>query len=99
VRVPESFPRERVVLGELHLLRCRLDGVLDQISVLPRQRELDEEGWPPGGPSQASDVGTCCHPPCALASHHKALLADEIASFTAALTIGVTRKAGRRTRS
>lgn len=30
VRVPEMFPRERVVLGELHLLRIRLDGLLDE---------------------------------------------------------------------
>jgi DNA-binding response OmpR family regulator len=46
VRVPETFPRERVVLGELHLLRARLDGVLDQIGVVLRQPEVDEEAWP-----------------------------------------------------
>jgi DNA-binding response OmpR family regulator len=28
VRVPETYPRERVVLGELHLLRGRLEGML-----------------------------------------------------------------------
>lgn len=46
VRVPETFPRERVVLGELHLLRSRLDGVLDEIGVVLRQPEVDEDGWP-----------------------------------------------------
>ena len=46
VRVPETFPRERVVLGELHLLRNRLDGVLDEIGTVLRQPEVDEEGWP-----------------------------------------------------
>jgi DNA-binding response OmpR family regulator len=43
--VPETFPRERVVLGELHLLRGRLDGVLDEIGVVLRQPEVDEEAW------------------------------------------------------
>jgi DNA-binding response OmpR family regulator len=46
VRVPETFPRERVVLGELHLLRGRLDGVLDEIGMVLRQAEADEEAWP-----------------------------------------------------
>jgi DNA-binding response OmpR family regulator len=46
VRVPETFPRERVVLGELHLLRGRLDSVLDEIGALLRQPEVDEEAWP-----------------------------------------------------
>jgi DNA-binding response OmpR family regulator len=46
VRVPETFPRERVVLGELHLLRSRLDGVLDEIGTVLRQPEVDEEAWP-----------------------------------------------------
>lgn len=46
VRVPETLPRERVVLGELHLLRSRLDGVLDQIGAMLRQPEVDEEAWP-----------------------------------------------------
>jgi two-component system response regulator BaeR len=46
VRVPETFPRERVVLGELHLLRSRLDGVLDEIGNVLRQPEVDEEAWP-----------------------------------------------------
>jgi hypothetical protein len=44
--VPETFPRERVVLGELHLLRSRLDDVLDQIGAVLRQPEVDEEAWP-----------------------------------------------------
>ena len=34
VRVPDSYPRERVVLGELHLLRGRLDGTLDDVGRL-----------------------------------------------------------------
>jgi DNA-binding response OmpR family regulator len=46
VRVPATFPRERIVLGELHLLRSRLDGVLDEIGAVLRQPEVDEEGWP-----------------------------------------------------
>lgn len=46
VRVPETFPRERVVLGELHLLRSRVDGVLDELGVVLRQSEVDEDGWP-----------------------------------------------------
>lgn len=46
VRVPETFPRERVVLGELHLLRGRLDGVLDEIGAVLRQSDVDEAGWP-----------------------------------------------------
>jgi DNA-binding response OmpR family regulator len=46
VRVPETFPRERVVLGELHLLRSRLDGVLEEIGAVLRQPKVDEEAWP-----------------------------------------------------
>ncbi len=46
VRMPETFPRERVVLGELHLLRSRLDGVLDEIGSVLRQPDVDEDGWP-----------------------------------------------------
>jgi DNA-binding response OmpR family regulator len=46
VRVPETFPRERVVLGELHLLRSRMDGVLDEIGLVLRQPGADEEAWP-----------------------------------------------------
>jgi DNA-binding response OmpR family regulator len=46
VRVPETFPRERVVLGELHLLRSRLDSVLDEIGNVLRQPEVDEDAWP-----------------------------------------------------
>jgi DNA-binding response OmpR family regulator len=46
VRVPETFPREQVVLGELHLLRSRLDGVLDEIGDLLRQPDVDDDGWP-----------------------------------------------------
>jgi hypothetical protein len=46
VRVPVMFPRERLVLGELHLLRSRVDGVLDEIGVVLRQPVVDEEVWP-----------------------------------------------------
>lgn len=46
VRMPETLPRERVVLGELHLLRGRLDGVLDEIGAVLRQSDVDGEGWP-----------------------------------------------------
>ncbi|HET6869485.1 MAG TPA: winged helix-turn-helix domain-containing protein [Solirubrobacteraceae bacterium] len=46
VRVPETFPRERLVLGELHLLRSRLDGVLDEIGAVLRQPDVDDDGWP-----------------------------------------------------
>lgn len=34
VRVPDTYPRERVVLGELHLLRGRLDGALEDVAHL-----------------------------------------------------------------
>lgn len=40
------MPRERVVLGELHLLRGRLDGVLDEIGLVLRGPEVDEDAWP-----------------------------------------------------
>jgi DNA-binding response OmpR family regulator len=46
VRVPDTYPRERVVLGELHLLRNRVDGVLDQIGMVLRQADVDEQAWP-----------------------------------------------------
>src|SRR5581483_5838573 len=46
VRVPETFPRERVVLGELHLLRSRLDGVLDEIGNVLRRPNVNDDGWP-----------------------------------------------------
>jgi DNA-binding response OmpR family regulator len=46
VRVPSTFPRERVVLGELHLLRDRVDWVLDEVGALLRQAEVDEAAWP-----------------------------------------------------
>ena len=46
VRVPDTFPRERIVLGELHLLRGRLDDVLDQIGgVIARAEDVDG-AWP-----------------------------------------------------
>lgn len=46
VRVPEAFPRERVVLGELHLLRGRLDGVLEEMAVLIARADALDEAWP-----------------------------------------------------
>lgn len=41
---PQSFPRERVVVGELHLVRTRLDAVLEELSQLACAN-LDDEGW------------------------------------------------------
>jgi len=46
VRVPETYPRERVVLGELHLLRGRLDEVLDEIADVIERVEVADEAWP-----------------------------------------------------
>ena len=34
VRCPETFPRERVVAGELHLIRGRLDDLLAEVAAL-----------------------------------------------------------------
>jgi hypothetical protein len=45
VRVPDSFPRERVVLGELHLLRRRLDEVLGDVAQVIVEGERADEGW------------------------------------------------------
>ena len=43
VRVPDTFPRERVVLGELHLLRGRLDEVLGEVArVIETGEQADE---------------------------------------------------------
>src|SRR5262245_45195035 len=38
---PASFPRERVVVGELHLVRVRLDDVLAQLGSLVAESERD----------------------------------------------------------
>lgn len=45
VRVPDVFPRERVVVGELHLLRCRLDAMLGEVAQVIETAERPEEGW------------------------------------------------------
>ena len=44
VRVPDTCPRERVVLGELHLLRGRLDAMLGEVAGAI-ERSNDAEGW------------------------------------------------------
>jgi DNA-binding response OmpR family regulator len=46
VRVPDTFPRERVVLGELHLLRGRLDAALDEIRAVIERAEDPDDAWP-----------------------------------------------------
>jgi DNA-binding response OmpR family regulator len=45
VRVPDTYPRERVVLGELHLLRGRLDGTLEDLAHLIAKGGDGEQGW------------------------------------------------------
>jgi hypothetical protein len=45
VRVPETYPRERVVLGELHLLRGRLDGTLEDVAYLIGKGGSGEREW------------------------------------------------------
>src|SRR5207244_1190617 len=45
VRVPDTFPRERVVLGELHLLRTRLDDLLGEVAAVIERSPAPEEGW------------------------------------------------------
>jgi len=45
VRVPVTFPRERVVLGELHLLRGRLDETLGEVAQVIEGAERPEDGW------------------------------------------------------
>jgi hypothetical protein len=46
VRVPDTYPRERVVLGELHLLRGRLDGVLEEIGGVIARADATDDAWP-----------------------------------------------------
>jgi DNA-binding response OmpR family regulator len=41
VRVPDGFPPERLIAGELHLVRSRLDGVLAELALLAG----DDDGW------------------------------------------------------
>jgi hypothetical protein len=43
VRVPQTYPRERIVLGELHLLRRRLDGVLADLAWLAADAPLESD--------------------------------------------------------
>ena len=45
VRVPETYPLERVVLGELHLLRSRLDGALEDVAHLIASGNDAEREW------------------------------------------------------
>jgi DNA-binding response OmpR family regulator len=45
VRVPDSYPRERVVLGELHLLRGRLDEMLGEVAQVIGSSGKAEQGW------------------------------------------------------
>jgi hypothetical protein len=45
VRVPDTYPRERVVLGELHLLRGRLDEMLGEVAGAIERSDHAEEGW------------------------------------------------------
>ena len=45
VRVPATFPRERVLLGELHLLRGRLDEMLGEVAQVIETGEQADESW------------------------------------------------------
>ena len=45
VRVPDTYPRERVVLGELHLLRGRLDAMLGEVAGAILGDDQAQEGW------------------------------------------------------
>lgn len=45
VRVPDTYPRERVVLGELHLLRGRLDDALEDVAYLIAKGSAQEREW------------------------------------------------------
>jgi len=45
VRVPETYPRERVVLGELHLVRRRLDAALEDVGYLIAKGGGQEREW------------------------------------------------------
>jgi hypothetical protein len=45
VRVPDTFPRERVVLGELHLVRSRLDEMLAEVAAVIARSAEPDEGW------------------------------------------------------
>jgi two-component system response regulator MprA len=43
--VPETFPRERLVLGELHLLRGRLDETLGKVAQVIELGERPDDSW------------------------------------------------------
>jgi len=45
VRVPDTYPRERLVLGELHLLRGRLDEMLGEVAQVIETGDQADEGW------------------------------------------------------
>ena len=45
VRVPASYPREKLVVGELHLLRSRLDGILDEVAAAIGEDGPADEAW------------------------------------------------------
>lgn len=45
VRVPDTYPRERVVLGELHRLRVRLDEMLGEVAGVIERSGHAAEGW------------------------------------------------------
>ena len=42
VRVPETYPREKSLLGELHLIRGRLEGMLGEVAVQIQTSEREE---------------------------------------------------------
>jgi DNA-binding response OmpR family regulator len=46
VRMPDTFPKERVLLGELHLIRSRLDETLGELADLVARGE-QHAGWSP----------------------------------------------------
>jgi hypothetical protein len=63
VRVPDTYPRERVVLGELHLLRGRLDGALEDVAAVIAKGSAQELEWlrveERGAPGSSGARGGC----------------------------------------
>jgi hypothetical protein len=45
VRVPHTFPSGRVIVGELHLLRGRLDGTLADLASEIAKTDRPDERW------------------------------------------------------
>lgn len=45
VQVPDTYPRDLVVLGELHLLRGRLDAMLSEVAHVIETGVEPDEGW------------------------------------------------------